>query len=368
MRKFLLTLIILLAGCTTSSKTETSSASDSTAEARETEPVNAGVADDQTESDTTEKIMLTDVNDPSIGDQGDVQEFAWNYRFYGFSATTPTLAAYEQYGTTTPDNGDKGDLEFYAVNVAKNDYAIKPYRLSGVTADNAAGGEYIRKYNADHGLMLNTNAINLKTQEQPEITVNGKKFILRLLQRAPAENMAMFELHLINPATKEAWLLQADESLPKSRGQVLSYGLADAYTSGNNVAVMLYYTRSQLDKDQNEYFLDKYLMVTGSIASKSNFRYEPSKTEVCVLNYIGVGDCAHIEFSCGDFGNADLLLPSEDKALWDDLSDDEGNLKAQYKGKNFEITYTTTYGEVCGDPSDPNPGTTNLLVTGFKAK
>lgn len=90
------------------------------------------------------------------------------------------------------------------------------------------------------------------------------------------------------------------------------------------------------------------------------------KKEQCTLDDSGVGDCAHIIFSCGDFGNASLYLDQAGWDLWEDLvvSDKDDNVipNPKYKGKKFEITYASEVGTVC----EPQGEDTYQLVIGIK--
>jgi len=91
------------------------------------------------------------------------------------------------------------------------------------------------------------------------------------------------------------------------------------------------------------------------------------QTEECVFVDYSIGDCGHIEFSCGDFGNADShKLPEADRQLWSALSvsgpDGEvGN--PEYIGKTFTIQYRTVQGAICTDPSQPQVGDVQELVS-----
>jgi len=80
------------------------------------------------------------------------------------------------------------------------------------------------------------------------------------------------------------------------------------------------------------------------------------KTEVCVYKDYVVGDCVHIEFSCGDFGAAKRdLMDKNSQALWTSLSVEDSTgyeiPNPKYIGKQFEIRYGYTTGFECQDPS-----------------
>ncbi len=91
------------------------------------------------------------------------------------------------------------------------------------------------------------------------------------------------------------------------------------------------------------------------------------QTVECVFVDYSIGDCGHVEFSCGDFGNADSRKLSEaDRQLWSALSvsgpdGEAGN--PEYIGKTFTIQYRTIQGEICTDPSQPQVGDVQELVS-----
>ncbi|HEX8059522.1 MAG TPA: hypothetical protein VF473_01240, partial [Cyclobacteriaceae bacterium] len=83
---------------------------------------------------------------------------------------------------------------------------------------------------------------------------------------------------------------------------------------------------------------------------------ESNETELitCVFKDYGVGDCGHVIFSCGDYGDADTSgLSEEEQKLWNDLGvDDETNgpsANPKYVGKSFSIRIGTTTGPACND-------------------
>ncbi|MBL0740667.1 hypothetical protein [Chryseolinea lacunae] len=85
----------------------------------------------------------------------------------------------------------------------------------------------------------------------------------------------------------------------------------------------------------------------------------------CVLQDAGLGDCFHLGFDCGDFGNAETFLDEASATLWQNLtSDSNGDVIANpaYRGKRFEITYITNTGTKC----EPQGEDVYQLVIGFK--
>lgn len=92
----------------------------------------------------------------------------------------------------------------------------------------------------------------------------------------------------------------------------------------------------------------------------------PKQVVTCVLKDAGSGDCFHLEFDCGDFGNAKLFLDEASTKLWHSLAtsnaNDETIVNPAYKGKTFEITYITNQGVRC----EPQGEDTYQLVIGFK--
>ncbi len=88
----------------------------------------------------------------------------------------------------------------------------------------------------------------------------------------------------------------------------------------------------------------------------SGVSVEGITTVECTFDDAGLGDCAHIVFSCGDFGDADIsLLPKEAQDLWGELSindpKDENVTIANptYAGKTFVITYRPGRGLACNE-------------------
>ena len=64
------------------------------------------------------------------------------------------------------------------------------------------------------------------------------------------------------------------------------------------------------------------------------------------LNKVSTGDCYHLIFSCGDFGNAETELEGVANRLWQSLTvneDTDTYINPAYRGKNFEITYLWHY-------------------------
>jgi hypothetical protein len=83
---------------------------------------------------------------------------------------------------------------------------------------------------------------------------------------------------------------------------------------------------------------------------------ESNETELitCTFQDYTAGDCGHILFSCGDYGDADISeLTKEEQALWLDLAlDDETNGphgNPEYVGKRFSIRIGTTTGPACNE-------------------
>lgn len=93
-----------------------------------------------------------------------------------------------------------------------------------------------------------------------------------------------------------------------------------------------------------------------------------AKVSTCVLEDVGLGDCAHIIFDCGDFGNAKTYLDDASVTLWYDLMEEseagEIYVNPKYKGRQFEITYAEDTGIRC----EPEGSTTYQLVVGFRLK
>lgn len=93
-----------------------------------------------------------------------------------------------------------------------------------------------------------------------------------------------------------------------------------------------------------------------------------AKVSTCVLQDYVMGDCAHVIFDCGDFGNADPYLDEASSALWYDLGiePEPGDLRVnpKYQGETFEITYAEKTGIRCQEEGVA----TYQLVVGFRIK
>ncbi len=91
-----------------------------------------------------------------------------------------------------------------------------------------------------------------------------------------------------------------------------------------------------------------------------------AKVSTCVLQDYGLGDCAHVIFDCGDFGNADPYLDEAASALWRDLpvelESGEVVVNPKYQGKTFEITYAERSGIRC----EQEGVATYQLLVGFR--
>jgi hypothetical protein len=109
----------------------------------------------------------------------------------------------------------------------------------------------------------------------------------------------------------------------------------------------------------------------GGVAEEAYDYTDEVFTKECEFSDYSVGDCGHLEFSCGDFGNAKAAnLSAEDQAIWNDLaiSNDDGETgNPKYVGKTFIIKYKIVPGDKCGDPSGPQYGPIEQLIS-FKLK
>ena len=95
------------------------------------------------------------------------------------------------------------------------------------------------------------------------------------------------------------------------------------------------------------------------------------KTTVCEFKDYVVGDCVHIEFTCGDFGAAKRdLMDSGSQKLWMSLSVEDSTgyeiPNPSYIGKQFEIHYGYTTGFECQDPSIKQEASKVQNILSFK--
>ncbi|HRI80263.1 MAG TPA: hypothetical protein PLR06_12080 [Cyclobacteriaceae bacterium] len=92
--------------------------------------------------------------------------------------------------------------------------------------------------------------------------------------------------------------------------------------------------------------------------------HEPA-TSVCVFQDYSIGDCGHLLFDCGDFGDAMTdELDEAGKKLWMDLSIEDANGERgnpKYIGKKFEITMGTKKGPICNEGQGGEGDAPNIL-------
>lgn len=97
--------------------------------------------------------------------------------------------------------------------------------------------------------------------------------------------------------------------------------------------------------------------VVYNILKDISLTYAPSaevKTITCTFKEYAIGDCGHMIFDCGDYGDADISqLSDAAKALWNDLSldgDSEGDFSnPAYVGKSFTMKVGETRGLACNE-------------------
>lgn len=88
----------------------------------------------------------------------------------------------------------------------------------------------------------------------------------------------------------------------------------------------------------------------------------------CTFNNASEGDCRHIQFSCGDFGLAEVNLSDKEEALWSSLYSESPSgyqPNPDLVGKVFVITYQKTSVKAC-DGSEDLHQVDAPLVIGFK--
>jgi Predicted secreted protein (DUF2259) len=228
-------------------------------------------------------ILLLSYTKPETKDQDRYpgpQEY-WKYTFHGFSPDL-VVTAFE----STRDSELEPSHELYVVTVDKNDYATSPYRIA-MNELPAEAEDSIRKVidNKLGHFKLPVKAGYKRMAlhgSEATITVKGEPYKLKLIQTeipglatdwdysaegAQGEvlhsGVMKFELDLIHSASGKTWVLQKDNTLPKSRGFVKRYRLKDAYVQDNKIAVMLEFDlESQKDAESYYSYQTKYMMVT----------------------------------------------------------------------------------------------------------
>lgn len=108
-----------------------------------------------------------------------------------------------------------------------------------------------------------------------------------------------------------------------------------------------------------------------TVAEASPVPYGEVKTEVCTYKDYIVGDCVHIDFSCGDFGAAQRnQLDAASLKLWSGLSVEDSTgyevPNPLYVGKQFEIRFNYTKASACQDLSEPEKEVEVANILSFK--
>jgi hypothetical protein len=250
------TLSLLLIGCTTSSKPDSSDGSKTQTPAVTATPlaVDTAVQVQNIAAEVTKAVEYPEY-------------LPWEYTFYGISSTSPVVAAFEQSGLIYNNSEThKGELEFYVVDVEKNNYVTPPYfdfsegKHSEVARRDIKG--ILKQYNLPDNDFKKT-ILSSKGDHAP-VMINNQEHSLNLIQ-TEVHGKLIFELQLINLKTRQGWVLQKDQLLPSSRGEVIKYSLKDAYVKGDNIAVIIHYDRIGGTTAGKPFKLGKYLIVTGSV-------------------------------------------------------------------------------------------------------
>lgn len=110
---------------------------------------------------------------------------------------------------------------------------------------------------------------------------------------------------------------------------------------------------------------------TDTVATAPAIPYGEVKAEVCTYKDYIVGDCVHIDFSCGDFGAAQRnQLDTASLKLWSGLSVEDSTgyevPNPLYIGKQFEIRFNYTKASACQDPSEPEKEVEVANILSFK--
>jgi hypothetical protein len=89
----------------------------------------------------------------------------------------------------------------------------------------------------------------------------------------------------------------------------------------------------------------------------------PVETMTCTFQgYSLSGDCKHITFDCGDFGNADISpLTDEEWGLWKNLAPDGKTSNPEYVGKTFVMKVGTAQGLICNDGQNSEGSVAQIL-------
>jgi hypothetical protein len=182
------------------------------------------------------------------------------YQFFGFSSDLH-YASFEVYETGTLLDQSVYSRIFF-IDVAKNDYAIKPLYTGNFPLPDSDSVKLISvdenrkqshknaqplwtKFNIP-GNKLGTH-IDLHSDTTQVVTINGRRYTLNLVQTEdPKTDMAtshrsmMFEVNLVYNGHKK--ILQSAVPTPKSWGYVNQYTLRDLYYVENKVAIFIEYS------------------------------------------------------------------------------------------------------------------------------
>lgn len=154
--------------------------------------------------------------------------------------------------------------------------------------------------------------------------------------------------HIMTPAITESWDVASAVWYHSFWVRRLKEGNAEiVYTILQDLDAQTYPEKEQEEGEGN------YDEVADEPEESFDDPFEPPTTTVCTFKDYSVGDCGHVEFDCGDYGDADpSQLSEEDAKLWASLfvSDTDGERgNPELIGKKFEITERQVVGEVCDE-------------------
>lgn len=215
------------------------------------------------------------------------QETQSQYEYYGFSDDAKFMAFQVYYQEGIEE--DPAESKVIIVDVAKNNWATKPFVTAGASGEDVeavhakgkkAATPLLAKYKITPGKNRGTE-IPLKKSDEEEFhtlypedtqvfTIDGVKYTMELhsFQVDPAEddlgmNVTKKMFELVVKYNGKTQILQKDTKLPASRGFATGYSILQAWHIGTSLAVMLEYRAPGF-----EGVPDKYQMVVTGVLGK----------------------------------------------------------------------------------------------------
>ncbi|CAN5343167.1 hypothetical protein BH09BAC3_BH09BAC3_07930 [soil metagenome] len=265
-------LLVILFACHPRQSTEQQS-SDSTSVTKDTSEDSLRLSQESPQHGDTRGNAATD--DPDASDEGDDRRDGMDanvshYRFLGFSEDLNYAGFAIGWRA---DRGPDVTSKLYIVNVDKNDFVSKPVT---VEATAAAVDEVVRnvlKKGAGELSNYRISGTNIGTscyvdsESNADIPFDNKIYKLKLIQKSDPNANKFFELQVLTDG--EPIILQSESSVPKARGNVVSYKVVAVFVLEDKVAVIVEYNSPDIkDYERHLYHISRQVIVTGSLLQK----------------------------------------------------------------------------------------------------